>query len=139
MIEKDTDNLTRRIGLDGYAAQQVENMLVRWADDMTPMNGRSLYSEAGAQWAGPSAMVDAMEYGRAALRERAEVTAQRVSRMARSEQDAFLFGVLDAAQEKLGSMKITNDACGAIGMTANPRRAIQAAMSAVTDDPAMQR
>lgn len=73
-------------------------------DDMTTVEGKSMYADAREAWAGPSALEDAMWQGRDFLRGDREVTAREFKKLGGDEQQAFMDGL---AREIQGAIETT--------------------------------
>lgn len=89
----------------GNAVTRLNNALKGEMDQLTfdPRTGESLYYSARNAFAGPSALIDAANAGRAAVT-RDEATIQGfLQGMGQSERDAFKVGAFEALRAKLGT------------------------------------
>ncbi len=98
MVEQYRDPTTGRLVLDqrGRALNDVRHSFVNYLDQASPD-----YAAARAAWAGPSSSLDALEMGRRALTNDAEITTSTVQRMSPSDRQFFLSGVTRALQDKI--------------------------------------
>lgn len=100
LLEGYRDPTTGRLVLDqrGRALNDVRNSFVDYLDQANPD-----YAAARAAWAGPSSSLDALNMGRRALSNDAEVTAANVGRLSPSDRQFFLSGVTRALQDKINA------------------------------------
>lgn len=89
---------------EGISLMGLRESLIRKLDSLTETApGRSLYARARAAYAGPSALIDAAQRGRAAMTADAESLAAFSRGLAGSELDAFRVGAMEALRGKLGA------------------------------------
>jgi hypothetical protein len=102
---------SKAIGKDGLptplgaAYQQLKSNLTRELDDatMNQQTGQSLYANARAAYAGPSAMIDAANAGKLAInRDEASITGV-MRGMDANELQAFRIGAFEGLRNKLGT------------------------------------
>lgn len=82
----------------------LKNALVNHLDEMTTVDGNSIYQDARNAWAGPSALEDAMWSGRDFMRGDRELTIKQFNKFSPDEQQAFRDGV---AREITGTVENT--------------------------------
>ncbi|WP_342620844.1 hypothetical protein [Rhodoferax sp. GW822-FHT02A01] len=89
----------------GNAYQSLKTKLVGELDNATtnPDTGTSLYKTARDAFAGPSALIDAANQGRAAISKDGVTIGRMTSGMSDSEAQAFKLGAFEALRNKLGT------------------------------------
>jgi gas vesicle protein len=89
----------------GNAYQDLKTKLVGELDKATtnPQTGESLYQSARNAYAGPSALIDAANQGRAAITKDGAAIGRITSGMSDSESQAFKLGAFEALRNKLGT------------------------------------
>lgn len=128
LVEGYRDPVTGLLRLDqrGRALNNLRGAYVDYLDQINPD-----YASARAAWSGPSASMDALNMGRAALNKDAEVTAGNVARLSPNDRQFFLSGVTRALQDKIGAAQDGADATRKIFGNSLIRNRIAAAF----DDP----
>jgi hypothetical protein len=86
-------------------ALAVKRQLLSELDNLTtdPQTGQSLYKSARDAFAGPAALQNAIEDGRAALNMSSAEINQAMFKMSASEREAFQLGAADALRDKVGT------------------------------------
>lgn len=103
LIKKQTDP-AGKVSRQGLALVELRKQLLTKLDDSTTDGqGRSIYKAARDAYAGPSALIDAAEAGRRALRLDGTSIDKITSDMAESEVRAFQLGAFEALREKVGT------------------------------------
>jgi hypothetical protein len=99
-IDKQTGNYTP----EGLSLIRLKDAFVRKLDDMTvPAPGQpSLYREARDAYAGPSALIDAVNAGRRAMSQDGESLQRITAGMSASELQAFRVGAFESMRAKIG-------------------------------------
>lgn len=92
----------------------IQNKLLAAMDDASTVNGTSLYKDARGLYAGPSKALDALEMGRAVLREDADVTAREIAAMTPNEKEFFLAGVARGIRDRLGGVGDNRNAVASV-------------------------
>lgn len=89
----------------GNAYQSLKSKLVTELDAATinPRTGESLYRSARDAFAGPSALIDAANQGRAAISKDGSTIGKITAAMSASEVQAFQLGAFEALRSKLGT------------------------------------
>lgn len=103
-IAKQWDAVEGKLTPLGTAYQELKSKLVTELDHATTdaKTGQSLYKSARDAFAGPSALIDAAQQGRAALTKDGASIANITSGMSQSELQAFRLGSFEALRNKLG-------------------------------------
>lgn len=107
-----TEGATQGIGSNARGA--IKSYRDAFRDKLDTLNPD--YKAARAAYAGPSAMVEAMEDGRKLLREDAYVIGKRLKDMGESEQQMVRLGALQELKAKLGNTDVTYDAARTAGV-----------------------
>lgn len=106
---------------------EIQNRLLAAMDDASTVNGTSLYKEARGLYAGPSKALEALEMGRAVLREDADVTAREIAKMTTNEKEFFLAGVARGIRDRLGGVGDNRNAVALVWGKPALREKLQAA------------
>jgi hypothetical protein len=85
------------------------------------------YREANEAYAGESALINALDMGRRALREDTEVLAEEVARLSASERDMFRIGIVRAVRERAGNVRDRNNMVDALVGNRNQRERLRQA------------
>lgn len=108
--------LTGRLTQRGMRVEQMRSSLVDELDNLTGGEDGA-YAQARKAWAGPSAMLDAMQKGRGFMNGDREGVVQTFSKMSPDEQNAFRLG---AAREIQGAVEKTGTVPAALKNILNP-------------------
>lgn len=103
-IAKQWDAVEGKLTPLGSAYQELKNNLVKELDHATidQQTGSSLYKSARDAFAGPSALIDAAQKGRASLSKDGASIANITTGMSQSEMQGFRLGAFEALRNKLG-------------------------------------
>lgn len=106
MISREVES--GRTTATGAALTSLKNALVGEMDRATidPATGKSVYAAARAAYAGPSALMDAANAGRAAVGQGETGIRQAMAGLSESEMQAFRVGAFDALRTKIGSSDV---------------------------------
>jgi hypothetical protein len=129
IISAGTD-ISGRMNARAAAAADLRADLLGYLDNAVPE-----FAAARAAWAGPTAAMDAMKFGQSVFGQRGPAVERRVSQMVQSEREAFLIGVLDALQRRVGGVNDSRNTAATL-KNENFREIVRASMRAVTNDPA---
>ena len=117
LMKQGLDDLVKEGRVQGIGANEqgaIKGYLKRFVDKLDGLNPD--YKAAREAFAGPTAMMDALEAGRTALREDAPVMAKKIADMTPAEQDAYRLGAFQALKDKLGNADVTYDAARQAGV-----------------------
>jgi hypothetical protein len=105
MIDGQRDSVTGKLTALGSSYAKLKSDLVSELDNATtdPKTGQSVYKAARDAFAGPSALVDAANSGRASLSQKGDVITKLTSGFSESEKEAFRVGAFEALRDKVGS------------------------------------
>ena len=97
MINKHRDGVTGKINWDAdpslRSLDALRKSLVSKLDEITTVDGRSVYAEARKAWSGPATEMDAMWQGRRFLKSDEEVSKSAFDKLSPENQEMFLLGV----------------------------------------------
>lgn len=96
---------------------RLQGAIVEHLDDMTNVDGKSLYKTARDAWAGPSAIEDATWVGRDFMNGDREITVREFKRLSQDEQQGFFTGV---AREVRGAIENTGTVPARLKNIMNP-------------------
>ena len=117
LMKQGLDDLVKEGKVQGIGANEqgaIKRYAGRFVEKLDSLNPD--YKAAREAFAGPTAMMDALEAGRTALREDAPVMAQKIGDMTPAEQDAYRLGAFQALKDKLGNADVTYDAARQAGV-----------------------
>lgn len=97
--------------------------------------GSDQYRAARQIWAGTKSAERAMDQGRNFLKQRAELTERAIDRMSQADKESYLIGVFDAVNDVILGKLPGRDVTQAF-KSGKARNQIEAAIKAVTNDPA---
>lgn len=98
MIEENRDAVTGRLNKIGYNLEQVRQAYLKELDGL---DKDGVYKKARAVWAGPSASIDALKFGRTAFARSAEENAEGLAKLSDGDKQFALIGFGDQLREKL--------------------------------------
>lgn len=110
----DTISEAKRTGIGANSQGASKGYLSRFVAKLDSLNAD--YKPARDAFAGPTAMKDALEEGRALLNEDAPLVASNLASKSASEQQMVRLGALQALQTKLGNANVTFDAANQAGL-----------------------
>jgi hypothetical protein len=130
-IEKNTDITGRQQPL-ATKAIKVRDELRDTLDDITKVDGRSLYQEARTMWAGEAALLDAQKVGLSIFKPGTDPRQLRASieKMGPGEKQEFIVGVMDAIRQRMATLPEGRDANRAIFGSEKQKDVLRAAMEA---------
>ena len=105
------------------ALDSVRRAIIGQLDDLT----EGAHATARKAWSGPSQSMNAMEMGRGALREDAELTAQAIQKLGDGDKEFFRAGLARAIMDKVQGTSDTGDAVRKIFGTPGIRNRLAAA------------
>lgn len=117
LMKQGLDDLVKEGKVQGIGANEqgaIKRYAGRFVEKLDGLNPD--YKAAREAFAGPTAMMDALEAGRTALREDAPVMAKKLTDMTPAEQDAYRLGAFQALKDKLGNADVTYDAARQAGV-----------------------
>lgn len=117
LMKQGLDDLVKEGKVQGIGANEqgaIKRYAGRFVEKLDSLNPD--YRAAREAFAGPTAMMDALEAGRTALREDTPVMARKISNMTPAEQDAYRLGAFQALKDKLGNADVTYDAARQAGV-----------------------
>lgn len=117
LMKQGLDDLVKEGKVQGIGANEqgaIKRYAGRFVEKLDALN--PAYKAAREAYAGPTAMMDAMEAGRAALKEDAPVLGKTIASLTPAEQDAYRLGAFQALKDKLGNADVTYDAARQAGV-----------------------
>jgi hypothetical protein len=117
LMKQGLDDLIKEGKVQGIGVNEqgaIKGYLQRFVAKLDGLNPD--YKVARETFAGPTAMRDALEEGRALLREDAYTIGKRLGEMTPSEQEMVRLGALQELQTKLGNANVTFDAANQAGL-----------------------
>jgi len=130
-IERNTDIAGRQNPL-ATRAIRLRDELRDTLDDITKVDGRSLYQEARTMWAGEAALLDAQKVGLGIFKPGTDPRQIRssIEKMGPGEKQEFIVGVMDAIRQRMASLPEGRDATRAIFGSEKQKDVLRAAMDA---------
>lgn len=130
-IERNTD-ITGRQNPLATRAIRLRDELRDTLDDITKVDGRSLYQEARTMWAGEAALLDAQKVGLGIFKPGTDPRQLRTSieKMGPGEKQEFIVGVMDAIRQRMAALPEGRDATRAIFGSEKQKDVLRAAMEA---------
>ena len=116
LMKQGLDDLVKEGRVQGIGANEqgaIKGYLGRFVSKLDALNPD--YKAAREAFAGPTAMTEALEAGRAAFREDAPVLAANLRDLSDSERTMYRLGALQALEGKLGNANVTFDAANQAG------------------------
>jgi hypothetical protein len=116
LMKQGLDDLIKEGKVKGIGANEqgaIKGYLGRFVGKLDSLNPD--YKAARDAFAGPTAMIDALEEGRGLLNEDAPLVASSLADKSESERQMLRLGVLQALQSKLGNANVTFDAANQAG------------------------
>lgn len=116
LMKQGLDDLIKEGKVQGIGANEqgaIKGYLQRFVDKLDSLN--PAYKAARDAFAGPTAMTEALDAGRAALTEDAPVLAANLEKLSDSEKLMYRLGALQALETKLGNANVTYDAANQAG------------------------
>jgi hypothetical protein len=126
VVEGFRDPVTRKIvnaPREAQGAMSARADLVKILDELNPD-----YAPARQAYAGRSASLEALRFGRSILNENAEIIESQIAKLSPGDREFFNAGVLQAIRDKVGATANTGDAVAKILGNVNLRRRLGAAM-----------
>lgn len=117
LMKQGLDDLIREGKVQGIGANEqgaIKGYLSRFVQKLDSLNPD--YKAAREAFAGPTAMMDALEAGRSALREDAPALGKTLAGMTESERQMYRLGALQGLKDKLGNADVTYDAARQAGV-----------------------
>lgn len=113
-ITAETDPITGKMTQLGRSFEIMRSRLVKELDRLTTIDGKSLYAEARAAWAGPATLKDAAWRGRKAIGNDPEVIKRTMDKMSPSELEAFRVGAAKELMERINAKDFNADTARAL-------------------------
>lgn len=135
-IERNTD-ITGRKNKFAVNAISLRDELLDTLDDITKVDGRSLYKEARNIWAGEAALLDAQKVGLGIFRPGTDPRQLRASvkEMSAGEKQEFIVGVMDAIRQRMANLPEGRDATRALFGSEKQKDILRAAVEAAYSNP----
>lgn len=135
-IERNTDIAGRQNPL-ATRAIRLRDDLRDTLDEITKVDGRSLYQEARNMWAGEAALLDAQKIGLGIFKPGTDPRQLRtsISKMSDGEKQEFIVGVMDAIRQRMAALPEGRDATRAIFGSEKQKDVLRAAVEAAYPNP----
>lgn len=117
LMKQGLDDLVKEGRVQGIGANEqgaIKRYAGRFVDKLDSLN--PAYKSARQAYAGPTAMMDALDAGRSALTEDAPILSRALTDLTPAEQDAYRLGAFQALKDKLGNTDVTFDAARRAGV-----------------------
>ncbi len=117
LMKQGLDDLVKEGRVQGIGANEqgaTKGYLKRFVSKLDSLNPD--YRAAREAFAGPTAMMDALDAGRSALSEDAPVLSKALADLTPAEQDAYRLGAYQSLKDKLGNADVTFDAARRAGV-----------------------
>lgn len=117
LMKQGLDDLVKEGRVQGIGANEqgaIKRYAGKFVEKLDSLN--PAYKSAREAFAGPTAMMDALDAGRSALTEDAPVLSKALKDMSPGEQDAYRLGAFQALKDKLGNADVTFDAARRAGV-----------------------
>lgn len=117
LMKQGLDDLVKEGKVQGIGANEqgaIKGYLSRFVSKLDTLNPD--YRAAREAFSGPTSMLEALEEGRAMLREDAYTIGKRLGEMTPAEQEMVRLGSLQELQNKLGNANVTFDAANQAGL-----------------------
>lgn len=136
-ITKNSNQITGALTPSARAAIEPRNKIVELIDDLTKVNGTSLYAQARNEWADQAALLNAQKVGLNLFKPSTNPRELReqLKSMGDAEKREFATGVVQAIRDRIAGMQTGRDAARNIIGTQKQRDLLRAAMDAVYPDP----
>lgn len=106
MIADERDPLTGRLSARGFSLEQVRRA---YLNKIESLDKSGVYKAAREAWAGPSASMDAVRFGRTIFNQRPEEIAEHFEGLSDSDKEFMKLGVADMLKERIGKTGLSGD------------------------------